>query len=289
MVIEARESGPFSINVAGEGEFEIPTDRRNLVAVAAEKLLGRLPDLTVNIRNGIPACGGFGASGAAIIGGLLLANELREKKLASEELYDLAIQLEGHPDNVSAALFGGLVINARNPGGRYSHLRVDVDPKLKFVAILPDVKIETESARRILPKTVTLSDAVTNVQHAALLVGAFVAGDYSLIGKSIYDELHEKHRKKLIPYYDEFRSIALDSGALAFTISGAGSGCIAFCLGGHEKVLTAFRENIRAMNLNWRAEVLEAVNKGAELTHDGARPDERFSIGAPRLESSEPN
>lgn len=268
LIIETEESTSFSLEISGEGADGIPVDERNLTLVALKKLLGEVPKVRMKIHNEIPACGGFGASGAAIVGGLLLGNEISSQKFCNEDIYNVAIEIEGHPDNVSAALFGGLIVNARGDNGRYSRIKIPVDGKLKLVAILPDTKIETQAARKILPDSVTLPDAVSNVQHSSLLVAAFASGDYGMIRHAVRDELHEKYRKKLIPHYDEFADAALHSGALAFTVSGAGSSCVAFCIHRHKMVQSAFDNLIDKMKLNWRTDILEPVNKGAEIFTD---------------------
>jgi homoserine kinase len=266
--LEAEPSPVFSIEIAGEGAGEIPLDDRNLTAYTARKILGRIPDLKIKVHNGIPACGGFGASGAAIAAGLLLGNELSEKKVGIEDIYNIAVEIEGHPDNVSAALFGGLIVNARSVGGRYSHIKIPVERRLKLVAVLPDSRVETEAARKILPSSVSLVDAVSNVQHSSLLVAALGSGDYEMVRYAVRDELHEKHRKTLIPHFDEFAATAAENGALAFTVSGAGSGCIAFCLDESSGVHKAFTGLIDKLGLAWRTEILEPVNKGAEVLTD---------------------
>ena len=158
--------------MSGEGAAYIPADESNLIVLAAKRVLNTIPELKLKVENGIPAGGGFGASGAAIVAGLLLGNELREEKLSLEEIYNVAIRIEGHPDNVSAALFGGLIVNAKGADGTYSHIRIPVDGRLKFVAVLPDSRVETEAARKILPRSVSLAEAVSNVQHSSLLVAA---------------------------------------------------------------------------------------------------------------------
>jgi len=267
LIIEAEDSADFSLEISGEGAERIPTDELNLTVIAMKKILGGTPKAKIKIRNEIPACGGFGASGAAIVGGLLLGNHIADNKMCTTEIYNAAIGIEGHPDNVSAALFGGLVVNARKDDGTYSWINFPVDQKLKLVAVLPDTRIETQAARKILPNSVSLSEAVSNIQHSSLLVAAFASDNYEVIAHAIRDELHEKYRKKLIPHYDEFSKSAMDSGALAFTISGAGSSCVAFCLDGrHKMVQDTFDKMIVRMNLNWRTMLLEPVNKGAEIS-----------------------
>ncbi|MGO9480799.1 MAG: homoserine kinase [Candidatus Kryptoniota bacterium] len=268
LTIEVEKSTSFSIEISGEGADKIPTDERNLTLTALKRILGELPKVRMKILNDIPACGGLGASGAAIVGGLLLGNEIAGKKFCDDDIYNAAVKIEGHPDNVSAALYGGLVVNARLDEGKYSRIRIPVDAKLKLVAVLPDTRIETQTARKILPDSVTLSDAVSNVQHSSLLVAAFASGDYEMIRYAVLDKLHEKYRKKLIPHYDIFSEAAVKNGALAFTVSGAGSSCIAFCLNRYKMVQETFDNLIDEMKLNWRTDVLEPINNGAEIFTD---------------------
>ncbi len=265
MTIESSPSESFSMVIKGEGSADVPRDETNLVAVGMKAILKDLPPVKLSVKNDIPACGGFGASGAAIIGGLLLGSRLAGKKLRTEEIYNLAVRIEGHPDNVSAALFGGLVVNARGDNETYSHIRIPVNDGLKLVTILPDTKIETHAARKLLPDSVSLSEAVSNVQHSSLLVAAFGSGNYGMIKEAVRDELHEKYRKTLIPHFDRFSEAALKSGALAFTVSGAGSSCVAFCIRGHKLVQDAFEKLIRKLKLGWRTETLLPVNQGAEV------------------------
>jgi homoserine kinase len=266
LTIEAEEASSFSLEISGEIANKIPRNGQNLTVIALKEVLGTIPKIKIKMTSDIPACGGFGASGAAIVGGLLLGYEIVEKKLCPTEIYNAAVKIEGHPDNISASLFGGLVVNARGKDGTYSWINLPVDNKLKLVAILPDTRVETQAARKLLPKSVKLSEAVLNIQHSSLLVAAFASGNYEMIRYAVQDELHEKFRKRFIPHYDEFAEVALENGALAFTISGAGSSCIAFCLHHHKMVQQAFRDLIDRLKLNWRTEVFEPVNKGAEVT-----------------------
>ncbi len=268
LVIEAERATELSISLSGEGAGDIPVDGRNLTVLAIKRILRETPGLRIKIHNGIPACGGFGASGAAIVGGLLLGNELSEDKLGMDEIYNIAVEIEGHPDNVSAALFGGLVVNARSAAGKYSRIMIPVDGKLKLVAVLPDARVETKAARRILPSSVSLAEAVSNVQHSSLLVAALASRNYDMIRYAVHDELHEKHRKKLIPHFDEFAATASENGALGFTVSGAGSSCIAFCLDECIKVRDAIANLIESLGFAWRTEIFEPVNKGAEIFTD---------------------
>jgi len=270
LTIEAVPSRDFSVEISGEGASEIPRDESNLTVRALTKILGEVPKLKIKIHNEIPSCGGFGASGAAIIGGLVLGNELLQKKRSVADIYNIAISIEGHPDNVSAALFGGLVINARGEDGAYSHIKIPVNGNLRFVAVLPDSKVETSAARKILPASVTLRDAVSNIQHSSLLVAVFSSGDYEMLRHAVHDELHEKHRKKLIPHFEDFEKAALGCGALAFAVSGAGSSCIAFSIHDSEKVENSFKGLIKKLKLDWRVEIFEPVNEGVKVFHDGS-------------------
>lgn len=265
LTIKVEPSADFSIKISGEGADRIPTGESNLTFNALREILGEVPKLKLDIQNEIPYCGGFGASGAAIIGGLILGNELLPRKRSFEEIYNIAIGIEGHPDNVSAALFGGLIVNAQGMNGKYSHIKIPVNETLKFIAILPDTRVRTSAARKMLPVSVALHEAVSNVQHSSLLVAAFAAGDYEMLRYAIHDELHEKHRKTLIPHFEDFEKAALENGALAFAISGAGSSCIAFSLNGYDKVQSSFKKLIEDLKLDWQTVILEPVNKGVEV------------------------
>jgi homoserine kinase len=209
MELEVEETGSFGV----ETDLPIARDRRNLVV----RGFARLADparFTFRISSQIPLSGGLGTSAAAYLGGLLAADHLFE---LDADVLALGTELEGHPDNVAAALLGGFVVCADGQA-----TRLDPPAGLESVLVVPHEAVRTKLARAALPAQVPLQDAVFNTAHAALLVLGLARGDLDLLSRGLQDRLHQPHRAHLYP-----RSLALarrapEIGALGATISGAG-------------------------------------------------------------------
>jgi homoserine kinase len=207
--LEVEETGEFAI----ETELELPRDRSNLVVRAFERL-HPADGFTFRIASHIPLSGGLGSSAAAVLAGLLAADHLFE---LDADVAALATELEGHPDNVAAALAGGFAISA---AGR--SVRLEPPAGLEALLVVPAAGATTAEARAALPAEVPLTDAVFNVGHAALLVAGLANGDWDLIAAGLADRLHEPHRAHLHPRSAELAARARELGALGATISGAG-------------------------------------------------------------------
>ena len=207
--LEVEETGVFSVACEVPG---VPLDRSNLCVRAFERL-HPADELSFTIRSAIPPTAGLGSSAAAIVAGLCAADHMYE---LDAPLFDLAGQLEGHPDNVAAALLGGFVICAGDP------VRMEPPAGLEGVLAIPRFEVSTASARAALPDHVRLADAVHNVGHASLLVLGLARDDLSLIGRGLADALHQPHRRSLYPRSMELLERAASLGALGATISGAG-------------------------------------------------------------------
>ena len=207
--IEVRETGAFEVVT----ELEVPRDRSNLVVRAFERL-HPADGLRFTIRSDIPLVGGLGSSAAAIVAGLLAADHLYE---LDADVLAVAIELEGHPDNVAAALRGGFVICADG------HLaRLDAPVGLEAVLVIPDTPVRTAEARAALPPEVPMADAVYNVGRTALLTLGLARGQWDLVAAGLHDRLHEPRRAHLYPRSLELAQRARELGALGATISGAG-------------------------------------------------------------------
>jgi homoserine kinase len=216
--LEVEETGEFLVHSTVPG---LPLDRSNLCVRAFERL--RPADgLAFHIRSEIPLAAGLGSSAAAIVAGLCAADHLYE---LDAPLFELARELEGHPDNVAAALHGGLVICA----GDGEPVRFDPAPGLEGVLAVPGHEVPTTAAREALPEEVPLGDAVWNVGHAALLVLGLAKDDFSLIGRGLRDAVHQPRRRHLYPRSMELVERAEDLGALGATISGAGPAVLFWC------------------------------------------------------------
>jgi homoserine kinase len=207
--LEVVETGRFAV----ETELDIPRDRSNLVVRAFERLHPP-DDFEFRITSAIPLSGGLGSSAAAIVAGLMAADHMFE---LDADLRALAAELEGHPDNVAAALEGGFVVCA---GGDVH--RFDAPMGLEAVLVVPHESVLTEAARAALPATVPLADAVFNVARAATLIRGLSAPDWELIAAGLGDRLHQPYRARLYPRSAALLGRAPLLGALGATISGAG-------------------------------------------------------------------
>ena len=177
--------------------------------------------LSLHIRSDIPPARGLGSSAACITAGVLGAASLFGVPLSKEELFNLTARMEGHPDNAAAAVYGGLRAAIIQEGKAHS-LPLTLHPSLRFLALVPDFSLSTHKARGVLPETVTREDAVFNLSRTAFLVRALEMGDGEAIRLACMDRLHQPYRFPLIPGAEALTRNAMDAGAFACFISGAG-------------------------------------------------------------------
>ena len=183
--------------------------------------------LRLSMENNIPLSRGLGSSSSAIVAGLYAANCLSGNKLSQEQLLAFATEIEGHPDNVAPALYGGLTISYTEADGPHS-LRLLPAKPLKFIAVVPATPLSTTLARQAIPANVPHGDAVFNTARASLLVGALLSGHYEYLSAGLEDRLHQPYRAKLIPGLEEVWEAARQAGAYNAIISGAGSTVMAY-------------------------------------------------------------
>jgi len=215
--LEVEETGEFSVECDLPG---VPLDRDNLCVRAFERLHSA-DGIAFRIRSEIPVAGGLGSSAAAIVAGLAAADHLYE---LDAPLLEHATALEGHPDNVAAALLGGFVVCAE--GGA---LRLEPPTGLEGVVVTPPTPVPTADARAALPAEVPIADAVHNVAHTALLVYGLTSGDLGTLARGLSDRLHQDRRAHLYPRSIELVGQATELGALGATISGAGPTVLFWC------------------------------------------------------------
>jgi homoserine kinase len=215
--LEVEETGELFVHSEVEG---VPSDRSNL-CVRAFEALRPADGLTFHLRSEIPVAAGLGSSAAAIVAGLCAADHMFE---LDAPIFKLARELEGHPDNVAAALHGGFVICAGEEPERF-----DPPPGLEAVVAIPPEQVPTAEARAAMPTDVPLDEAVENVAHASLLVLGLARDDFSLIGRGLRDRLHQDRRRHLYPRAMELVERAEELGAVGATISGAGPAVLFWC------------------------------------------------------------
>jgi homoserine kinase len=211
------EAGSFSVEAKG---LDVPLDRSNL-CVRAFETLRPADGIAFRIKSEIPLAAGLGSSAAAIVAGLLAADHLYELAQDPDDVLIKAAEIEGHPDNVAAALYGGFVVCAHDEG-TLTATRLDPPQGVEAVVVVPGEQVPTEEARRAIPDQVPLADAVANVSAASELVLGIQRSDLTLIGRGLADRLHQPHRAHLYPRSMEIVQEAPRMGAIGATISGAG-------------------------------------------------------------------
>jgi homoserine kinase len=256
--------------IDGEGADTLPRGAQNLVrrsmAAAAARAGVSLPPLGVRQVNAIPLARGLGSSSAAIVGGCVAANELLGRPLSPDDLLSVAAEMEGHPDNVAPALFGGLTVCYASGQGT-SCLRLEPKDPPRAVVAIPDYEVETEKARQALPDAVPRLDAVLNVGHAAAVVAAFASGRYDALRAATEDRLHQPYRAHLVPGMNEAIAAALEAGALGACLSGSGPTIIAFAHERQDAIAEAMEQALAKVGVRSQTRVLEVCREGASVAH----------------------
>lgn len=251
------------------GFHELPLTRKNLVYRAMARIVRltgvHLPPMEIKILLNIPLAKGLGSSATAIVAGMYAANLLSgERKLSQERLLREIVQLEGHPDNVTAAFFGGLTAVMRiNQDFIYRRFRPY--NKLKAVLVIPDYNIPTIEARKVLPEKIPHADAVSNLSRIPFIIDALCSGELDNLQQIMDDRLHQPYRKPLIKYYDQIVKAGLKTGAKAAVLSGAGPALVAFCINDAEKIATAMSDVLTRRNLRNSTVILSPDTHGTRI------------------------
>jgi homoserine kinase len=216
----------LSINVEGLEADRVNRDESNLAYQAFAKLYEHLgqtpPAVEINIQLGVPLARGLGSSATAIVGGLVGANALAGSPLSQTEVMQLAIAMEGHPDNVVPALIGGCRLAATNPEGKWEICEIPWHSDIVPVVAIPNFELSTAEARRVLHSDYSRADAIFNTAHLGLLVRALETGNSKWLRAALQDRIHQPYRQTLIPGYTAVQDTAIAAGAYGLVISGAG-------------------------------------------------------------------
>ena len=269
-IYENANSKKIEFEITGEGEKEIQKDN-NMILDAMKLVYKKLkakPEKGYIIKcvNRIPLSRGLGSSSAAIIGGLLSANYILGNKLSLEDdILNMAVQLEGHPDNVSPAILGGIVSGVVRKNEDFKYVKINAPTNLKAIVAIPNFHLSTEKARNALPKEISFKDAIFNISRAALLTSALALNRLDLLEVATDDKLHQDYRAKFIPGLKELFKQTKNAGAYSVTISGAGSSILAL-VKNDEKIIkdvsNAMKESFAKKKIDSEIKVLNIPNKG---------------------------
>ncbi len=262
--------GGSGVDISGEGHDSLPKDASNLVHKSVARVfeeLGRdVPEFRLSCHNEIPLARGLGSSSASLIGGLTAGNELCDQAFTEDEILQIASEIEGHPDNITPALYGGFRI-AVNHNGRIISAPVPIPEGLEAVLFIPDVPMPTEEARGILPPEIPRTDAVHNVGRAALLVQAFTSGDLSLLDIATGDVLHQPARQAIFPAMKNMFRAAMAVGALGVFLSGAGSTVLALARDKEFTIGYEMADAAAKSGIEGQVKITKPVSQGAQVVH----------------------
>jgi homoserine kinase len=266
--VVAEEADRVGVSVRGEGAAALPASADNLVARGvrlAYDAAGRpFPGVRLECVNRVPLARGLGSSAAAWVGGLSAGNALLGSPLDRDALLALAARAEGHPDNVAAAIFGGLTVSCA-AGDTVTAVALPVPRALQWVVLIPEVTSATAEARAVLPAAVPRADAVFNVQRVALLLASLQAGRPAALRAALDDRLHQPYREKLFPWMRGVTTAAIAAGALGCVLSGAGPSLLAVVDddGDGGRVARALEEALRRAGVAGAARALAVDTEGA--------------------------
>lgn len=274
----------ISLNIYNEYEFSLEKNKglffegvekefqneNNIIFMAIKKIFDKYDFKFEGIRikiikQDIPISRGLGSSSSCIVAGLIGGFALMGKEINKNEILSLAVDIEGHPDNVCPAIFGGLVSTIMVDGKKPLYNCVEVKEGVKFIALIPRFKLSTEKAIAILPKEVSFRDCVYNIGRAALLISCFSNGNYALLKEASKDRIHERFRSKLIDNFDEVYNKALELGAFSCFLSGAGPTLMAIVDSKDIDFVNNFMRFMKEQELNWDIKELKIDKHGAKI------------------------
>ena len=261
--------------VRGVDADKIPSTPEHVAFQAVELVFKRSgtkrpKGFKLHIDNGIPAIRGLGGSGTAILGGLLTANILCGTPFSDATLLNFATEIEGHPDNVAASLYGGIVVSAQEAGHVHT-IRLTCPPELSIVLVIPNFPLSTKQAREVLPKSVDFADAIYNTSRSTLLIASIATGEFEMLRVAMKDKLHQPYRTSLIPGFNDVAEAAMANGALSVALSGAGPTVAAYCLEHAEQVAKQMQIAFTKHQIVCDIKILKADADGAHVQTDNPR------------------
>lgn len=234
--------------------------------LVAGKVRREMPPLQVAIKAGVPKARGLGSSATLTVAGLVAGNAILQAGLAEDDLINLATMLEGHPDNATPALIGGLVVCMASDG-QVRYIKIIPQKKMQVVAVIPEFEVSTADARKVLPNAVSLRDAVDNTGRFGFFIASVLTGNYEHLSFAMDDLLHQPYRLQLVPGMKEVMAAAKEAGALGSCLSGAGPTVLALCEAQADEVMNEMKRAWLSFGIQAEAKILEIEEKGASFTN----------------------
>lgn len=255
------------VTTTGAKENEaLPRNAVNLIyramSFAARREDVTLPPVELVVHNEIPLASGLGSSAAAIIAGIKLAGLITGKEIPDQSILNYATEFEGHPDNVSASIYGGFLASCTYDDQSVLSLKFDWPAQIRVVVVSPHAQLPTHVARAALPRTVTRADAVHNLQRAALFTGAIAQQRYEMIWEAMRDRLHQPHRESLVPGLAAALALPRMPGLLGIALSGAGPSIVALAESNAEEIGQRIAKCFRVEST---VRTLDVDNEGCRL------------------------
>lgn len=267
---ETANSKP-EFQLLGEGAHHLPANEENLLWKVTRRVFEGekepLPTVCLRIENQIPLARGLGSSAAAIVAGIGCFEALTGRELSPDKFFQYAFEFENHPDNITAARFGGFTVSAVAEDGKVSFFRAPIAPKLKILLTVPEFHLETQKARAAIPQNLFLRDAVFNLQRSSLTVAALLRNEFHFLRESLRDRLHQPFRASLIPGFEEILRLNQEeiSGLAGICLSGAGPSVLAFAEGNLDEIFSRIAAIFERHGLPSRRFELEVDNQGRTI------------------------
>lgn len=262
----------LEINILDENNdldvLSVPKDENNLAYKAIELLYNFIgqtaSDIKITIKTHIPVARGLGSSASIIVGGLVAANELLGRPADNDVLLSIASEVEGHPDNVTSALFGGFCLSSLEDDGSVVYSKIDWPDNWKLTVIVPDYELDTRISRSVLPENISIKDGAFNIRKCALIIDAVYRKDSEILKKALKDKFHQPYREKLISGFKELNELLENKeNILGCVISGAGPSIIVISENnGFEKVEDEVQQLFEDLNVNCDIRTYSIEKKG---------------------------
>jgi homoserine kinase len=272
--VEIRESSRTrpEFFLRGEGAQELPPNEENLIWKVMRRVFeyenGGPPRVRMHIFNEIPIARGLGSSAAAIVAGISCFEAISGGELPQERFFRYALEFESHPDNIAAARYGGFTITCVDESRRVTFFKSTVAPQVKILVVVPEFHLQTEKARAVIPKNLSLRDAIFNIQRSSLTVAALLRNDFHLLREGLCDKVHQPFRSPLIPGFEEILHLheAGLPGLLGICLSGAGPSVLVLAEAHLQEIFQRIEAIFHRHQIRSRAFELEVDNEGRTIT-----------------------